>query len=114
MAQSIEHESQRESLENYQLELNLQDHIIGIAQNCIQNNLSPRSLSIKNTCQCHPRILIVDDNSYNLLPLKFFLKDMHFDYEKIKQIQGISKSNSENSEYILQSQSENSEYMYIS
>ena len=84
IAQSLVHESQRESLENVKLELNLQDHIIISAQNRMMNILSPRSLSIKNPCQCHPRILIVDDNSFNLLPLKVFLKDMHFDYEKIK------------------------------
>lgn len=49
-----------------------------------------------------PRILIVDDNSYNLLPLKYYLKEIKFDPEIINKIAEKSQSNA-NSKFSVNS-----------
>jgi hypothetical protein len=35
--------------------------------------------SKKKLCDCRPKILLVDDLEYNLLPLRLLLKKMHID-----------------------------------
>ena len=54
-------------------------------------------MSMTQVCKCKPRILIVDDNEYNLMPLKFYIKEVKFDAKLIKKVtnqanNSISKS----------------------
>lgn len=50
-------------------------------------------ISLGQVCKCKPRILIVDDNEYNLMPLKFFVKEVKFDTKLIKKVvSGASNS----------------------
>lgn len=38
----------------------------------------------KYFCDCRPRILLVDDNEYNMMPLRFFIKELQIDPELLK------------------------------
>lgn len=40
--------------------------------------------SNKQICDCRPRILLVDDNEYNMMPLKYFIKELQIDSELLK------------------------------
>lgn len=37
-------------------------------------------------CSCQQKILIVDDNAFNLMPIKLLLKDMKIDFTLVDQI----------------------------
>ena len=53
------------------------------------------NMSCEIKCDCKPRILLVDDNKFNLLPLVTMLKTMTFDInliQKLKARQGPSSN----------------------
>ena len=54
--------------------------------NLQQINLSQKQSSSFQNCVCRPRILIVDDNEYNMMPLKYFINDVKFDHDSIRKI----------------------------
>ena len=59
------------------------------SRNSISNSLSNRATK----CKCKQRILIVDDNCFNLMPIKLLLKDMKLDFSLIERIKnGTSQS----------------------
>ena len=38
-------------------------------------------MSYRFDCQCKPRVLIVDDNQFNLFPLKHMIKNVQMDFD---------------------------------
>lgn len=42
-------------------------------------------------CECKQRILIVDDNEYNLMPLRYLIKEVKFNQKIMQKIMENSK-----------------------
>ena len=46
--------------------------------------ISPKSQILPNHCDCRPRILIVDDNEFNLMPLRLIIRDFFIDQDLLE------------------------------
>ena len=47
----------------------------------------------ENRCNCSPKILLVDDNLFNLMPLKMMIKRLKIDFDIVEDYKKLQKSN---------------------
>ena len=46
----------------------------------------------ENMCNCSPKILLVDDNLFNLMPLKMMIKRLKIDFDIVEDYKKLQKS----------------------